>query len=64
MLARPAGGRVHLREWSTHNWSGAPDEREATVAEALDIFQRAHDARRRMNVALKGIEAWLGGRPA
>ncbi|HEY9517072.1 MAG TPA: hypothetical protein VIQ74_15440 [Gemmatimonadaceae bacterium] len=64
LLHRPAAGRVHLREWSTHNWSGAPDERDITVAEALAIFQGAYDARRRMSVSLKGVQAWLAGRPA
>ena len=63
-LYRPRSGRVQLREWSTHNWSGAPDEREIPVAEALAIFQGAYDARRRMSVSLKGIQAWLAGRPA
>ncbi len=64
LLARPSEGRVHVREWSTHNWSSAPDEREIAVADALAIFQGAYDARRRMSVSLKGIEAWLAGRPA
>lgn len=64
MLQRPVGGRVHVREWSTHNWSGAPDERDISVAEALATFQGAYDARRRMSVSLKGIQAWLAGRPA
>ena len=63
-LYRPTSGRVQLREWSTHNWSGAPDEREIPVAEALAIFQGAYDARRRISVSLKGIQAWLAGRPA
>ncbi|HEY9517099.1 MAG TPA: hypothetical protein VIQ74_15585 [Gemmatimonadaceae bacterium] len=63
MLARPVSGIVHVREWSTHNWSSAPDERDMPVAELLAVFQSAYDARRRMSVALKGIEAWLGGRP-
>lgn len=64
MLQRPANGRVHLREWSAHNWSGAPDERDVSVADALATFQDAYDARRRMSVSLKGIQAWLAGRPA
>ncbi len=64
LLARPSAGRVHLREWSTHNWSSAPDERDLAVTDALAIFRRAYDARRRMSVSLKGIEAWLAGRPA
>jgi hypothetical protein len=63
MLGRPSRGSVHVREWSTHNWSGAPDEREIPVASALAIFRRAHDARRRMTVALKEVEAWLEGLP-
>jgi hypothetical protein len=64
LLARPSAGRVHVREWSTHNWSSAPDERDLAVADALAVFQRAYDARRRMSVSLRGIEAWLAGRPA
>jgi hypothetical protein len=64
ILHRPANGRVHVREWSTHNWSGAPDERDISVAEALATFQSAYDERRRMSVSLKGIQAWLAGRPA
>ena len=64
LIRRPADGRVHMREWSTHNWSGAPDEREIPVADALAIFQGAYDASRRMSVSLKGIQAWLAGRPA
>ena len=33
---------------------------------ALDVggFRVAYDARRRMSVSLKGIEAWLANRPA
>lgn len=64
LLARPSRGRVHIREWSTHNWSSAPDEREIAVDDALAIFRAAYDARRRMSVSLRGIEAWLAGRPA
>jgi hypothetical protein len=64
LLALPASGKVHVREWSTHNWSGAPDERELPVADALAIFRRAYDARRRMTVSIKGVEAWLAGLPA
>jgi hypothetical protein len=64
LLSRPRDGRVHLREWSTHNWSSAPYESEISVADALTIFQGAYDARRRMSVSLKGIQAWLEGRPA
>jgi hypothetical protein len=63
MLGRPAHGRVHVREWSTHNWSGAPDERDLPVASVLAIFRRAYDARRRMSVALKEVESWLEGLP-
>jgi hypothetical protein len=62
MLGRPVEGHVHLREWSTHNWSGAPDERDVPVAQAYAIFQRAYDARRRMTAALPEIRAWLDGR--
>jgi hypothetical protein len=64
VLQRPVNGRVRVREWSTHNWSGAPDEREISVADALATFQGAYDARRRISVSLKGIQAWLAGRPA
>jgi hypothetical protein len=64
LLQRPSNGRVHVREWSTHNWSSAPDERDLAVADALANFRRAYDARRRMSVSLRGIEAWLAGRPA
>lgn len=63
IIGRPSDGRVRVREWSTHNWSSAPDEREISVADALAIFQGAYDARRRMSVSLKGIQAWLAGRP-
>jgi hypothetical protein len=54
---------VHVREWSTHNWSGAPDERELPVEHAYAIFQRAFDARRRLTAALPEIRAWLEGHP-
>jgi hypothetical protein len=64
LLGRPSHGRVRVREWSTHNWSSAPDQSEISVADALAIFQGAYDARRRMSVSLKGIQAWLAGRPA
>lgn len=61
MLAPPAGGRVHLREWSTHNWTGAPDERDLPVDQAFAIFRQAHDARREMTMGLTEIRAWLDG---
>ncbi|HET7551778.1 MAG TPA: hypothetical protein VFK04_10810 [Gemmatimonadaceae bacterium] len=64
ILGRPSDGRVHIREWSTHNWSSAPDESEISTADALAIFQDAYDSRRRMSVSLNGIQAWLAGRPA
>lgn len=63
MLGTPANGRVHVREWSSRNWSGPPDEREMAVADAFAVFQRAHDARRRMSTWLSQIRAWLDGRP-
>ncbi|MGH7647422.1 MAG: hypothetical protein ACREND_04855 [Gemmatimonadaceae bacterium] len=63
MLGKPARGRVHVREWSSHNWSGAPDERDAAVADVVAQFQRAYDARRRMSAGLEQIRAWLDGRP-
>ncbi|HEV2180442.1 MAG TPA: hypothetical protein VGR59_08985 [Gemmatimonadaceae bacterium] len=62
MLGKPANGRVHVREWSSLNWSGPPDERDMPVSEAFAVFQRAHDARRRMSAALSRIRAWLDGR--
>ena len=64
IMSRPHDGRVRVREWSIHNWSSAPDESEIPVADVLAIFQSAYDARRRMSVSIKGIEAWLAGRPA
>lgn len=63
MLGKPAGGRVHVREWSSHNWSGPPEERDAPVADVLAQLQRAYDARRRMSAGLAQIRAWLDGRP-
>lgn len=63
MLGRPSAGRVRVREWSTHNWSGAPDERDLPVEHAYTIFQRAFDARRRLSAALPEIRAWLEGHP-
>lgn len=63
MLGRPSRGRVLVREWSTHNWSGAPDERELPTEHAYAIFQRAADARRRISAALPDIRAWLEGHP-
>ncbi|HEY7896376.1 MAG TPA: hypothetical protein VIC24_15855 [Gemmatimonadaceae bacterium] len=63
MLGKPVRGRVHLREWSAHNWSGPPEERDAPVADVLALFQRAYDARRRMSAGLAQIRAWLDGRP-
>lgn len=63
MLGRPSNGRVHVREWSTHNWSGAPDERDLPVEHAYALFQRAFDARRRLTAALPEIRAWLEGHP-
>jgi len=63
MLGRPAHGRVHIREWSTGTWAGAPDERDAGIEETFSRFQRAFDERRRLSVALPRIRAWLDGRP-
>lgn len=63
MLGKPAHGRVHVREWSSHNWSSAPEERDAAVADVAADFQRAYDARRRMSAGLAQIRAWLDGRP-
>lgn len=63
LLAKPANGRVHIREWSSHNWSGPADERDEAVADAFAVFQRAHDARRRMSTGLVQIRAWLDDRP-
>ncbi|HKV50205.1 MAG TPA: hypothetical protein VJO52_03315 [Gemmatimonadaceae bacterium] len=63
MLGKPARGRVHVREWSSHNWSGPPEERDASVPDMVAQFQRAHDARRRMSAGLAQIRAWLDGRP-
>jgi hypothetical protein len=62
LLGIPANGRVHLREWSAHNWAGPPDERDLPVDAAYAIFERAHDARRRMTVGLKQVREWLDGR--
>lgn len=63
MLGPPSHGVVHLREWSSRNWSGPPNERDAAVADVLAQFQRAYDARRRMSAGLIQIRAWLDGRP-
>ncbi|HSC32185.1 MAG TPA: hypothetical protein VLD17_10680 [Gemmatimonadaceae bacterium] len=62
LLGTPHGGRVHIREWSSHNWAGPADERDDAVADALAVFQRAYDARRRMSAGLPEIRAWLAGR--
>lgn len=61
MLGPPAAGRVHIREWSAHNWATAPDERDLGVAEALAIFEHAHASRRRLSVALTRVRQWLAG---
>lgn len=61
MLGPPARGRVHVREWSAHNWAATPDERDLTVAEALAIFEHAYASRRRLSVALARVRQWLGG---
>ena len=62
VLGAPANGRVRVREWSSPNWSGTPDERELATGDALAIFQHAFDARRRLSVALAEVRAWLEGR--
>lgn len=64
MLGRPVNGQVHVREWTTGNWATAPLERDTPVADVFAIFQKAYDARRRMNVSLGDIRSWLDGRLA
>jgi hypothetical protein len=61
MLGRPAAGRVHVREWSTHNWANAPDEHDLAIGEALAIFEHAYESRRRLSVAIARVRQWLGG---
>lgn len=60
MLGPPAAGRVHVREWSAHNWATTPDERDLAVADALAIFEHAYASRRRLSVALADVRQWLG----
>lgn len=61
MLGVPAAGSVHVREWSAHNWAGTPDERDLRVGDALAIFERAYESRRRLSVSLVRVRQWLGG---
>lgn len=62
MIGAPAHGRVHIREWSTHNWSGPPDERDESVDSIYALCERAYNERRRMSAALPQIRVWLDGR--
>ena len=62
MLARPRGGRVRVREWSTHSWNAEPREHEAEVDAIWQAFERAYRRRRRLSEELPRIRAWLDGR--
>ncbi|HEY7877541.1 MAG TPA: hypothetical protein VIC55_04920 [Gemmatimonadaceae bacterium] len=62
MIGRPAHARVHVREWSTHNWAGPPDERDDSIEAVYALCERASNERRRMTAALPRIRAWLDGR--
>ena len=61
MIARPAAGRVQVREWTTGGWNAEPVERELGVEELYDSLQRAADARRRISQELYFIRTWLDG---
>ena len=62
MIGTPAHGRVHVREWSTLNWSGPPDERDESTDAVYALCERAYNERRRLSSGLPEIRAWLDGR--
>ena len=64
VIARPAGGRVRVREWSTATWNQPAQERELAVSELWSALERAHAARRRLSEELPRIRHWLDGRHA
>jgi hypothetical protein len=63
MLDPPVEGRVLVREWSEANRAGAPEIRTLPVDDVYARLERAHEARRRINVNLLRIRSWLDGRP-
>jgi hypothetical protein len=59
LVARPAAGRVRVREWSSAEWSAPPAERELACAEVADFVERAVRAGRRVNQPPQVVRRWL-----
>ena len=60
MIARPAAGRVHVREWTEANRAGTSRDEMLSVDDVYARLERAYEARRRMNVELGRVREWLG----
>ena len=61
VISRPVGGRVHVREWSSGNWNTEPVSQHVPVDEMMSVFERAHQARRRISQDMYYIRTWLSG---
>jgi hypothetical protein len=61
VIARPAAGRVRVREWRGETWAHGPVDREVAAAELLEELERAHRARRRLSEELYRVKLWLEG---
>ena len=61
VIGRPAGGRVHVREWRGDDWSAGPLERDVLAADLYAEIERAWNERRRVSEELYRIRHWLEG---
>lgn len=59
LVARPRGGMVHVREWTTDTWSTEGADFEISSAELLADIERAYDARLAVSEEMYTVRRWL-----
>jgi len=60
LIERPtADGRVHLRSWTSDDWSAAPTDAECSASGLLSEIERAVREGRSLNRELPVVRRWL-----
>ena len=59
LVTRPSDGVVHVREWSSDEWSDSR-EYDLRAEDLLAQLERAVERRRRVSEELHHVRRWLG----
>jgi hypothetical protein len=63
LIARPQGGRVCVRRWTSHTLNTPGETVELDATAMREEIETAYEARLPVSVEMAGIRQWLAGLP-